>query len=51
MGTIERGETNLSFQNLAKISAALGITLSEMLRGVERGSRKTCAAAEGPPLA
>ena len=36
MGTIERGETNLSFKNLAKLSAALGITLSQLLSGVER---------------
>jgi transcriptional regulator with XRE-family HTH domain len=35
MGTIERGESNLSFQNLVKISAALGITLSDLMAGVE----------------
>ena len=35
MGTIERGETNLSFQNLAKVAGALEITLSELLAGVE----------------
>jgi transcriptional regulator with XRE-family HTH domain len=36
MGTIERGETNLSLQNLARVAAGLGITLSKMLSGVER---------------
>ena len=36
MGTIERGESNLSFSNLVKISKALGITLSQMLSGLER---------------
>jgi transcriptional regulator with XRE-family HTH domain len=36
MGTIERGETNLSFQNLAKVAAGLGITLSKLLSGVEK---------------
>jgi transcriptional regulator with XRE-family HTH domain len=36
MGTIERGETNLSFQNLAKVAAGLGITLSKLLSSVER---------------
>jgi transcriptional regulator with XRE-family HTH domain len=46
MGTIERGETNLSFKNLAKLSAALGITLSQLLSGVERIANKST----GPSL-
>ncbi len=36
MGSIERGETNISFQNLAKVAAALEITLSQLLSGVEK---------------
>ena len=36
MGTLERGETNLSFHNLAKVSAALGMTLSQVLEGLEQ---------------
>ena len=36
MGTIERGETNLSFLNLVKVSEGLGITLSELLSGLEK---------------
>lgn len=36
MGTIERGETNLSFQNLARIAAGLGVTISKLVSGVER---------------
>jgi transcriptional regulator with XRE-family HTH domain len=36
MGTVERGESNLSFSNLAKIADALGLTLSETLSGVEK---------------
>ena len=36
MGTIERGESNLSFTNLHKVSKALGITLSQMLSGLEK---------------
>ena len=36
MGTVERGESNLSFTNLAKISKALGITLSQLLSGLEK---------------
>ncbi len=40
MGTIERGETNLSFKNLVRISTALGITLSRLLSGVEKSVAK-----------
>lgn len=36
MGTIERGETNLSLQNLARIAAGLGITISKLFSGIER---------------
>jgi transcriptional regulator with XRE-family HTH domain len=36
MGTLERGESNLSFSNLVKISKALKITLSELLEGIEK---------------
>lgn len=36
MGTIERGETNLSFSNLVKVSQGLGITLSALLSGLEK---------------
>ena len=46
MGTIERGETNLSFKNLAKLSAALGITLSQLLSGVERKANELTNASQ-----
>jgi hypothetical protein len=36
MGTIERGESNLSFWNLVKVAKGLGITLSELLSGLEK---------------
>lgn len=36
MGTIERGESNLSFSNLVKVSQGLGITLSQLLSGLEK---------------
>jgi transcriptional regulator with XRE-family HTH domain len=36
MGTIERGESNLSFHNLVKVAKALGITLSQLLSGIEK---------------
>jgi transcriptional regulator with XRE-family HTH domain len=36
MGTIERGESNVSFQNLVKVSKALDITLAQLVSGVEK---------------
>jgi transcriptional regulator with XRE-family HTH domain len=36
MGTVERGEPNLSFSNLAKVADALDMTLSEVLSGIEK---------------
>lgn len=36
MGTVERGESNLSFSNLARIAEGLGLTLAQMLSGVEK---------------
>jgi len=36
MGSIERGESNLSFHNLVRIATGLGITLSQLLSGIER---------------
>lgn len=35
MGTVERGESNLSFQNIAKVALALGVTLSVLFQGIE----------------
>ena len=37
IGQVERGEKNLSFANLQKISGALGISSSELLSGIEDG--------------
>lgn len=34
IGQIERGERNLSFNNLHKIAAAFDISLSELLEGI-----------------
>jgi len=39
MGAIERGERNLSFHNLVLISRALGITLSQLVSGLEKRAR------------
>jgi transcriptional regulator with XRE-family HTH domain len=39
MGTVERGESNLSFQNIARVATALGITLSALFEGIEEKAR------------
>ena len=35
IGQIERGEKNVSLENLAKISSALNVPLSELVEGIE----------------
>ncbi len=35
IGQIERGEKNISFSNLVKVSGVLGVTMSELLAGLE----------------
>ena len=37
-GELERGEANVTLENIVKISAALRITLSELFSGVEKRS-------------
>lgn len=51
MGTVERGESNLSFQNIAKVAATLGITLSALFVDIEvkAGSLPTKLAGHRPP--
>ncbi len=39
IGQIERGEKNISFGNLSKISSVLGVTLAELLSGLEAGDK------------
>jgi transcriptional regulator with XRE-family HTH domain len=43
MGTIERGESNLSFSNIAKVAATLGITLSDLFRDLEKHGQEPVA--------
>jgi len=38
IGQIERGEKNISFENLSKVAGVLGVSLSELLSGLERGA-------------
>lgn len=46
MGTVERGESNLSFQNIAKLATALGLPLSSLFLGLEG---KAQASEDEPP--
>jgi transcriptional regulator with XRE-family HTH domain len=47
MGTVERGESNLSFQNIYRIALSLGLPLSSLFEGLE----KVAAATQNrPPL-
>jgi transcriptional regulator with XRE-family HTH domain len=47
MGTLERGEANVSLGNLHKISKALCITLSELFRTVEKRAERVRRKAPG----
>ena len=49
IGQIERGEKNISFENLSKVAGVLGVTLSELLSGLENG-RALGEALKRPPL-
>ncbi|MEG9883171.1 MAG: helix-turn-helix transcriptional regulator [Hyphomicrobiales bacterium] len=37
VGTIERGEKNVTILSIGKIAAALGVTISELFQGYEDG--------------
>ena len=37
MGHLERGEKNVSFGSMARVANSLGLSLSEMLAGLESG--------------
>jgi transcriptional regulator with XRE-family HTH domain len=59
MGTIERGESNLSFQNIYKVASHLGVSLSTLFQELEQsatelvrqaGLRKHKAIAKGTKL-
>lgn len=36
MGTVERGESNLSFSNILKVASTLGISLAALLEGIDQ---------------
>jgi len=50
MGTIERGESNLSFQNIAKVATTLGITLSSLFFDIEGKALVLAATASPTPV-
>ena len=43
MGAIERGESRLSFSNIAKVAATLGISLSVLFRDLEKHGQEPSA--------
>ncbi len=43
MGTVERGESNLSFQNIARVATALGVTLSALFLNLEEKAKLLAA--------
>ena len=45
MGTVERGESNLSFQNIAKVATTLGVSLAELFSDLENRARNMAAQA------
>jgi transcriptional regulator with XRE-family HTH domain len=53
MGTVERGESNLSFQNIAKVATTLGVPLSTLFRELESKAQalatRTAATSAGRP--
>ena len=40
MGTVERGESNLSFQNIAKVAQTLGVSLAVLFADLESAAEK-----------
>jgi len=46
MGTVERGESNLSFQNIYKVATHLGVSLSTLFQGLEKCATKQARQAE-----
>ena len=39
VGSVERGETNISLDNIARVAKGLGLTIAELFAEVERESR------------
>ena len=48
MGTIERGESNLSFQNIFKVATTLGVSLSSLFSQIEERAGALTASTRTP---
>jgi transcriptional regulator with XRE-family HTH domain len=48
MGTVERGESNLSFQNIAKVATTLGVPLSILFKDLEAKAQAVAAPTAKP---
>ena len=48
MGTVERGESNLSFENILKVATTLGVTLSALFSDIEGKARTLTAKSVKP---
>ena len=49
MGTVERGESNVSFQNIVKVAQTLGVSLAVLFTDLESAAEKLKRAAPAPP--
>ena len=49
MGTVERGESNLSFQNIAKVATTLGVSLSRLFSDLEANAQSLAARTASKP--
>jgi transcriptional regulator with XRE-family HTH domain len=49
MGTVERGESNLSFQNIVKVAEMLGVSLSVLFADLEGAAEKLRPSPPTPP--
>jgi transcriptional regulator with XRE-family HTH domain len=47
IGQIERGEKNISFDNLSRVADSLGVTLSALLDGLENGCATNVKSLQG----
>ncbi len=47
MGTVERGESNLSFQNIAKVATTLRVSLSTLFLDLEARAQTLAAQSSG----
>jgi len=47
MGTVERGESNLSFQNIVKVASTLGVPLSKLFSDLETKAQSLGAETSG----